>query len=153
MEASHNHSYPQKTRKYRKPYQLYTYSFNKLHLQNSRKDDQSKSNMVPWIQQPPFKPTNKFQSQKKYHTANIPNRNFNQGSIHQKIIFGCSPFWPWKSLRYKLAIWHTQRPQRSLPTKQTPHLHKTLPKSLDLPNKNKKYTLRSKTTRNRCTSG
>ena len=39
---------------------------------------------MTWIQQPPRKPTNRLQSQKKYYRPNSPYRNFNQEAFIKK---------------------------------------------------------------------
>ena len=39
-----------------------------------------------------------------------------------------------------MAIWHTQRPQRSQPTRQTALLYKTLPRRPNLPNTNNTFS-------------
>ena len=51
-------------------------------MQNPLKDNQSQTDMVSWIKQPLFKPTNRLQSQKS--------------TIDQKT-FGCSPLWSRKA--------------------------------------------------------
>ena len=57
MESSH--SYPKKAKVFLKPYQLQTYSFNKLHIKILERMINLRLT-IPRIQQPPFKPTNRL---------------------------------------------------------------------------------------------
>ena len=53
--------------------------------------------MLPWIQQPSFEPTNRLQSQKKYHIPNSPYKNFNKEAFIKKEYLTAVLFLPKKA--------------------------------------------------------